>query len=132
MLTAEEEKSLAEAAARGDAAARERLILANMNLAKKLAYEWKGRGIESDDLVSEAYCGLIRAVDKFDPTHGTRFSTYAAIWIRSTLALAAAKSAGMVLVSPHTFRLIRRWKRTSRCLPTSWVMCRRRKRSPRN
>ncbi len=115
-LTAEEERSLAEAVARGDSAARERLILANMNLAKKIAKEWKGHGLESDDLVSEAYCGLIRAVDKFDPSQGTRFSTYATIWIRSGIALAVARLGGLIPVSFHAYRLICKWKRTSRAL----------------
>jgi RNA polymerase primary sigma factor len=115
-LTAEEERSLAEAVARGDSAARERLILANMNLAKKIAKEWKGHGLESDDLVSEAYCGLIRAVDKFDPSQGTRFSTYATIWIRSGIALAVARLGGLIPVSLHAYRLICKWKRTSRAL----------------
>jgi len=90
--------------------------MANMNLAKKIAKEWTGHGLENDDLISEAYCGLIRAVDNFDPGHGTRFSTYATFWIKTALATAVANSGRLIPVSTYTYRLICKWKRTSRAL----------------
>jgi DNA-directed RNA polymerase sigma subunit (sigma70/sigma32) len=81
-LTAADERALAGAVARGDAAARDRLIRANVGLVPIIARLYLGRGLSIGDLVGEGNLGLIRAAQDFDPGFGVRFSTYAAHWIR--------------------------------------------------
>src|SRR5690242_20359080 len=82
LLTAADERTLAVAIAAGDAAARSRLIRANLRLVIKIAREYKGRGLVLDDLIAEGNLGLIRATKEFDPAFGVRFGTYARYWIK--------------------------------------------------
>jgi len=81
LLTQEEEIELAERARKDDRQARQKLILANLRLVLKFARRYRDRGIDFEDLVQEGNLGLIRAAQLYDPTKGTRFSTYACIWI---------------------------------------------------
>lgn len=110
ILTAEEERLLAEAIKNGDAVARERMIMSHRGFAVKLARRWKGRGLDRGDLISEAMCGLIRAVDQFDLGRGVRFSTFASFWIRQSLARAVEESGHLIVLPTHMWRLIRKWK----------------------
>jgi RNA polymerase sigma factor (sigma-70 family) len=116
ILSAEEERSLVKAIARGDAGARERMIVTHERLAIKIATQWKGRGVDHADLISEAMCGLIRAVDQFDPYRGVRFSTCAAVWIKQSLARAVENSSSLIVLPPSMWKLIRQWKRAARTL----------------
>src|SRR5437868_4976146 len=82
LLSAEDERHLAEAIARGDKDARARMIRANLRLVVRIAGDYVGRGMALEDLVGEGNLGLIRAAEEFDPKFQTRFSTYASYWIK--------------------------------------------------
>lgn len=88
LLDAEEERVLGSAAARGDADARRRLIEANLRLVVAIARRHVGYGLSLGDLIQEGNLGLIRAVDRYDPSRGHRFSTYAVPWILKAIDLA--------------------------------------------
>src|SRR3989338_8768803 len=82
LLTAEEEITLARRIKKGDKAAREQMIRSNLRLVISIAKRYNHLGIPLSDLIEEGNIGLMRAVDKFDPTKGFRFSTYGAWWIK--------------------------------------------------
>jgi RNA polymerase primary sigma factor len=86
LLTAAEEKTLARRVERGDLAAKERMVQANLRLVVSIARRYRGAGdLDVDELVQEGVFGLIRAVEKFDWRKGFRFSTYATLWIRQSI-----------------------------------------------
>jgi RNA polymerase primary sigma factor len=85
LLTAEEEIDLAQRIERGDLAAKERMINANLRLVVSQARRYQGHGLPMEDLVQEGMLGLIRAVEKFDWRRGFKFSTYGTLWIRQAL-----------------------------------------------
>jgi RNA polymerase sigma factor (sigma-70 family) len=81
-LSAADERRLSRRVERGDARAREEMVARNLGLVHSVAREYRGRGVALEDLVQEGTVGLVRAVDKFDPSRGLKFSTYAMWWIR--------------------------------------------------
>jgi len=85
LLTAEEERELARKVQKGDMAARARMIESNLRLVVKISRRYLNRGLPLLDLIEEGNLGLIRAVEKFDPERGFRFSTYATWWIRQAV-----------------------------------------------
>src|SRR5262249_40556078 len=111
LLTADEERELAEAIARGDRDARARLIRANLRLVVKIARDYDGRGLSMDDLVGEGNLGLIRAAEQFDPRYGTRFSTYAAYWIKQSIRHALINTTAMIRLPAHMVVLLTKWHR---------------------
>jgi RNA polymerase primary sigma factor len=108
LLTAEEEQALAYRFERGDLAAKDRMIEANLRLVVHVAkrYQREHSPLTLPDLVQEGTIGLVRAVEKFDPRTGNRFSTYATIWIRQAIGSAVAvKSRAIRVPVPMDQRL---------------------------
>lgn len=116
LLTAEEERDLAERVARGDEAARDRMIQANLRLVIKIAGDYLGRGLPLEDLIGEGNLGLIRATREYDPRFGTRFSTYASYWVKQAIHHALVNTASTIRLPAHMVNLLTRWKRAERRL----------------
>ncbi len=96
LLTAAEEKRLAQRIERGDLDAKERLVSSNLRLVASVARRYVGRGLPMEDLLQEGVVGLIRASEKYDWRRGTRFSTYAVPWIRQAITHALANTSRLV------------------------------------
>ena len=116
LLSAVEERDLAEAIARGDHDARSRMIEANLRLVVKIARDYLGRGMLIDDLIGEGNLGLIRAAEGFDPGFGTRFSTYASYWIKQSIRHALINTSTTIRLPAHMFGLLTKWRRAERLL----------------
>ncbi|QEH32909.1 RNA polymerase sigma factor SigA [Aquisphaera giovannonii] len=116
LLSAEEERRLAQAARRGDRAARARLIQANIRLVAKIAGEFRGRGMDYDDLVCEGNVGLTRAADRFDSDRGCRFATYAKHWITEAIRAALRNTATTIRLPVHIYGLLAKCRRVERSL----------------
>jgi RNA polymerase primary sigma factor len=116
LLTAAEECSLAEAIAQGDKDARSRMIQANLRLVVKIARDYMGRGMALDDLIGEGNIGLIRATEEFQPRFGTRFSTYAAYWIKQAIRHALINTTSTIRLPAHMVGLLTKWRRSERAL----------------
>ncbi len=113
LLTAEEERALARAVREGDAAARDHLVRANLRLVVNLARASQGKGVAMEDLVAEGNLGLMRAVEAFDPDLGTRFSTYAAYWIKQSIRRAIVNTGKTVRLPNHVVHLLTKWRRAA-------------------
>jgi RNA polymerase primary sigma factor len=116
LLDAQEEKDLSRRAREGDLAARRRLIECNLRLVISIAKKYRGRGVLFEDLIQEGNAGLIRAVEKFDPEMGNRFSTYATWWIRQAVTRAVADSARTVRLPAHVVDALYRLRRAENSL----------------
>lgn len=116
LLSAEEERELADAIARGDRDARSRLIQANLRLVVKIARDYVGRGIGLEDLIGEGNLGLIRAAEEYDPRFGTRFSTYASYWIKQAIRHALINTTATIRLPAHMHGLLTKWRRAERSL----------------
>ncbi len=116
LLTAAEECTLAEAIARGDKDARSRMIQANLRLVVKIARDYMGRGMVLEDLIGEGNIGLIRATEEFEPRFGTRFSTYAAYWIKQSIRHALINTTSTIRLPAHMVGLLTKWRRSERAL----------------
>ncbi|MEE4174622.1 MAG: RNA polymerase sigma factor RpoS [Xanthomonadales bacterium] len=114
LLTADEEKSLSRAALKGCVASRQRMIQANLRLVVKVARAYINRGLPLLDLIEEGNLGLIRAVEKFDPERGCRFSTYATWWIRQSVERAIMNQCRTVRLPIHVIRELTTFLRASR------------------
>jgi RNA polymerase primary sigma factor len=116
LLDADEEKDLSRRAHKGDMRARQRLIECNLRLVISIAKKYRGRGVPFEDLIQEGNAGLIRAVEKFDPEMGNRFSTYATWWIRQAVTRAVADHARTVRLPAHVVDAIYRLRRAENAL----------------
>lgn len=114
LLTAEQEVSLARAAGKGDQQARARMIESNLRLVVKIARRYTNRGMALLDLVEEGNLGLIRAVEKFDPERGFRFSTYATWWIRQTIERAIMNQTRTIRLPIHVVKELNSYLRAAR------------------
>jgi RNA polymerase primary sigma factor len=111
LLNAAEEREFSWRAREGDEEARQRLIERNLRLVISIAKKYRGRGVPFEDLIQEGNAGLIKAVERFDPSLGNRFSTYATWWIRQAVTRAIADHARTVRLPAHVVDSLFRLRR---------------------
>ena len=112
LLTHAEEVNLSKRAKAGDAKARRRLVEKNLRLVVSVAKRYRGYGVPFEDLIQEGNIGLMKAVEKFDPDRGWRFSTYATWWVRQAIGRAVADKGRTIRLPVHMGEKMRKMART--------------------
>src|SRR5262245_26359059 len=113
LLNAEEEKQLAYRIEDGDSEARDRMVRANLRLVVNIARSYTGKGLGLQDLIEEGNLGLLRAVEGFDPSRETRFSTYASYWIKQSIKRALVNTAKTIRIPAYMVELLSKWRRAT-------------------
>jgi len=113
LLTADEEKQLARRIRKGDAAARKKMIQSNLRLVINIARRYSNLGLPILDLIEEGNLGLMKAVEKFDPNKGYRFSTYGSWWVKQYITRAIANQSKTIRVPVYMTETISRYKKIS-------------------
>ena len=113
LLSAADEQNLAHQIAQGNAQARDRMVRANLRLVVNIARGYVGKGLSLQDLIEEGNLGLLRAVEGFDPSIGTRFSTYASYWIKQSIKRALINSAKTIRIPAYMVELLSKWRRAT-------------------
>ncbi|MCI0641590.1 MAG: RNA polymerase sigma factor RpoD/SigA [Gemmataceae bacterium] len=113
LLSADEEKQLARRIEDGDSEARDRMVRANLRLVVNIARSYTGKGLGLQDLIEEGNLGLLRAVEGFDPSMNTRFSTYASYWIKQSIKRALVNTAKTIRIPAYMVELLAKWRRAS-------------------
>jgi RNA polymerase primary sigma factor len=113
LLSAEEEKRLAKQIAQGDTEARDHMIRANLRLVVNIARAYTGKGLSLQDLIEEGNLGLLRAVEGFDASMNTRFSTYAVYWIKQSIKRALVNTAKAIRIPAYMVQLLSKWRQAA-------------------
>src|SRR3989441_43587 len=114
LLNAEEEKELAyRIRDYEDHEARDQMVRANLRLVVNIARSYTGKGLGLQDLIEEGNLGLLRAVEGFDPTMNTRFSTYASYWIKQSIKRALVNTAKTIRIPAYMVELLAKWRRAT-------------------
>ena len=116
LLSAEEERELAERVAMGDPHARDHMVKANLRLVVNIARGYLGKGLSLEDLIEEGNLGLMRAVEGFDGMMDTRFSTYASYWIKQSIRRAVMNNGKPIRLPAYMVSLLSKWKRVTTVL----------------
>jgi RNA polymerase primary sigma factor len=113
LLSAAQEKELAYRVENGDGAARDYLARANLRLVVNIARRYAGKGLGLQDLIAEGNLGLLRAVERFDPSMNTRFSTYASYWIKQSIKRALVNTGHTIRLPAYVVELLTKWRRAT-------------------
>jgi RNA polymerase primary sigma factor len=113
LLTAAQEKQLAVRVQNGDPAARDHMVRANLRLVVNIARGYSNRGLQLCDLIEEGNLGLMRAVEGFDPTMGTRFSTYASYWIKQSIKRSLINNGKTIRIPAYMVEILSKWRRAT-------------------
>jgi RNA polymerase primary sigma factor len=113
LLTADQEKELSHRIHDGEKEARDQMVRANLRLVVNIARSYTGKGLPLQDLIEEGNLGLLRAVEGFDPTMNTRFSTYASYWIKQSIKRALINSAKTIRIPAYMVELLTKWRRAT-------------------
>jgi RNA polymerase primary sigma factor len=113
LLSADDERHLADGIARGDVQSRDRMVRANLRLVVNIARGYTGKGLGLQDLIEEGNLGLLRAVEGFDPAMGTRFSTYASYWIKQSIKRALINTGKTIRIPAYMVELLSKWRRAT-------------------
>src|SRR5215472_15400995 len=116
LLSAEEEIELADRVARGDPHARDHMVKANLRLVVNIARGYLGKGLCLEDLIEEGNLGLMRAVEGFDGSMDTRFSTYASYWIKQSIRRAVMNNGKPIRLPAYMVSLLAKWRRATTVL----------------
>jgi RNA polymerase primary sigma factor len=116
LLSASEERQLAELVAVGDPLAREHMVKANLRLVVNIARGYLGKGLNLEDLIEEGNLGLMRAVEGFDGMMDTRFSTYASYWIKQSIRRAVMNNGKPIRLPAYMVSLLSKWRRATAVL----------------
>jgi RNA polymerase primary sigma factor len=113
LLNAKQEKELAYRVGAGDGEARDHMVRANLRLVVNIARSYVGKGLPLQDLIAEGNLGLMRAVEGFDPTMDTRFSTYASYWIKQSIKRGVVNTGKTIRIPAYMNELLIKWRRAS-------------------